>query len=205
MHKKRSLSSLWRIAKTLELNPRVKGLYAVSWFLSADTGRLFPHLAWIRDMYADEGAYVVDMETASPDSGFMIGSEARRQLYAVGQFNPRRSLILWPRSELLAWAARHPELADHEDEPIGPVAPGYVKSSVSPRPVRSGPHNSRLNVWNGLALLNVDSGRYVFRVLLAPAMAACVISGLLLAWWATIPAFILVFMAAWIVQYYFFQ
>jgi hypothetical protein len=205
MLRKNSLFSLWRIAKTLELNPHVRGFYAVSWFFSAETEREFPHLAWMRTMYTDEGAYVVDMEVAPRDAGFLIGSDKRRQLYDQGKFHPRRSLVLWPRREFLAWAARHPELADQRDEPIVSVAASRTRSTISPRPARSGPHNSLLHFWNGLALLNRDAKRYMLRVLLAPAAGAAVLSGLLLAWWSALPAFMLALIAAWVIQYYCFQ
>jgi hypothetical protein len=205
MLKARSLRSLWRIAKSLELNPDVKGLYAVSWFLSAEAGRVFPHIAWMRTMYTDEGAYAVDMEAAPGDSGLMVGSAQRQKLYEERKFNPRRSLVLWPREQLLAWAARHPELAGSEDDLVSEVALRGAKSSRSPPPVRSGRHNSRIHLWNGHKLLDVSPIRYVARVLLAPAFIAALVAATTVGWWAGLPAFALIFAAAWILQYYCFQ
>ena len=208
MLKSRSLRSLWRIAKTVELDPRIKGLYAVSWFLSAETGRHFPHIEWMRTMYTDEVAYAVDMEAAPSDSGVLEGSEPRRKLYQEGKFNPRRSVILWPRQEFLAWAARHPELADPNDEPVKAPETGRWRGLIARGPahtVQRGRHNSFLHLWDGLALLNRNPKAYILRVFFLPALIASAAAALFLGWSAAVPAFILTAFAAWIVQYYCFQ
>ena len=46
------------------------------------------------------------------ERGFLVGNELRRQQYDSGVFRPRETILLWPRADMLAWARRHPELAD---------------------------------------------------------------------------------------------
>jgi hypothetical protein len=187
------------------MNPLIKGVYTVSWFLSEETGRFFPHLAWLRSKYADEGVYMVDMEAAPRDSGLLVHSSEREKLYDEGKFNPRRSLVIWPRDEMLDWAARHPELANDDDEPIAQVPDRFIRSSISPRPIPRGKHNSPFHLWDGLRLLNRNPKLYFILLLFAPALAAAFVAGLALTWWIGIPAFVLVFTIAWIFQYYCFQ
>jgi hypothetical protein len=206
MVKGQTLRSLWKIAKTLEMNPDIKGLSCIAWFLSAEAGMAFPHLAWMRSIYTDEGVYLVDIEAAPSDSGLLIGNEQRKKLYESGEFNPRRTLLIWPRDEMLNWAARHPELAGTDDDPIRPVRRRIFKSSASPRPVVSKRrYNSRFHVWNGQTLLDTNPKGYFALVLLMPALLAAIASALAFGWWAGLPAFILIFAAAWLVQYYCFQ
>jgi hypothetical protein len=96
MQKEEHQRALWRIAKTLELNPHLQGLMTDAWLISLAAGEAFPHLAWLRALYQETGAYLVDLEPAPDDSGFMVGSTRRRQLYSEGQFNAAR-WRWWPR------------------------------------------------------------------------------------------------------------
>ena len=101
--------SYFRIAQSLPLQPQLKGLMAYSWFYSTAVRDVSPHLCWLRDFFAAHGAIIAEMERAPPDYGFMIGSARRRALYQEGRFRPRLTLILWPRKDMLAWAARQSE------------------------------------------------------------------------------------------------
>lgn len=111
--------ALWRIAKSIELQPNVKGFIGASWFYCASVGEISPHLAWVRDFFQDQGAFLVDMERAPVRSGFMIGSEKRRRAYGEGKFRPRQTLVLWPRHEMLRWAASYqPETMKQGRAPV---------------------------------------------------------------------------------------
>jgi hypothetical protein len=199
--KARMLRSIWCIAKALEMNPGIRGLCCVSWLFSAETGKTFPHLAWLRDIYADAGAYVVELWAASLDSGFSDGSPLRQKLYAEGKFNPRLTLVVWPRKEMLAWASQHPELANADDELITEVTPGYFRSSRSPRPVIRGRYNSNIHLLDGLDIMHKNSKLYVALFLLSPALILATVA-CTAGWWIGISAFLVVFAAAWIFQYY---
>src|SRR5262245_58945928 len=106
---KEGCTSFYRAARSLEKQPAVKGLMLSSWLFCKSTGLVTPRLAWLRQTPEAGGAMVVDPGPASPDSGFLTGSEERRKLYEQKLYRPRESCVLWPRKALLAWADQHPE------------------------------------------------------------------------------------------------
>ena len=112
--------SYYRMATSIELQPAIKGFAACSWFRSPATHRVSPHLAWLSEVFRENGGLVVESGPAEPDCGVLARSETRRRLYESGQFTPTRGLVLWPRDAMIAWAAAHPEWA--EDPPLRTAA-----------------------------------------------------------------------------------
>lgn len=106
--------SYWRIARSLELWPEIRGLMASSWFYHRDVGKVSPHLAWLRAFFVENGATVAEMEAPGDDLGFLVGSARRRQAFRSGSFRPRVTLVLWSRGDMLAWARRQPDLEGRE-------------------------------------------------------------------------------------------
>jgi hypothetical protein len=197
--------SLWRMAKTLEYRPDVKFLMTDSWFYSADVNQVSPHLAWLRTIYEQGGAYVVSMEPAREDAGFKEASGKRAELHTAGAFNPRRTLIFWRRADMLAWAARRMDLADEgECVPSLPAARTPNIRVRSPRPARAAKHNSPLHLWNGLALMTRRPRVYVLLVLILPALLTGAAATSVVPW-AAVPGFAAAFLVAWLFQYYAFQ
>jgi hypothetical protein len=197
--------SLWRMAKTLEYRPDVKFLMSDSWLYSADVSQVSPHLAWLRAIYEEAGAYVVSMEPAHEDAGFMEASDTRAELYKAGAFNPRRTLVFWRKADMLAWAAQRMDLADEgECAPSLPPARFCSMRVRSPRPARAAKHNSPFHLWNGLGLLSRSPRVYVLLVLILPALLVAAAAGTI-AWWAAVPSFAAAFIAVWLFQYYAFQ
>ena len=101
--------SYYRAARCLEKQPAVKGLILGSWLFCESTAQVTPHLAWLRQVPQGAGALIVELDPASPNSGFLTGSEQRRKLYAQGVYRPKFACVLWPRKALIAWANQHPE------------------------------------------------------------------------------------------------
>lgn len=101
--------SCYRAAQSLEVQPGVKGIMTMSWLYCESTAAATPHLAWMRRLFLEAGAVIVDLGDAPPDSGFLIGSAERRKLYEQGSYRPQTSCVLWPRARVLRWARRHPE------------------------------------------------------------------------------------------------
>ena len=196
--------SLWRIAKSLETLPKVKGLAAASWFYASEVGQAFPHLSWLRDFFVEQGATVVDMEPAPLDSGFLVGSAKRRQLHEAGHFHPRRALVLWRREDMLDWAAAHPELGESPEpaillRPVPPVAP--PRRVVAQRRIASGRHT----LLNGIKLLNHNPKLYILLTLLLPALAVTLATSAALGGWAAAPTFCLTAALLWVAQYFLLQ
>lgn len=101
--------SCYRAAQSLELQPGVKGIMTMSWLYCESTAAATPHLAWMRRLFLDAGAAIVDLGEAPADSGFLVGSAERRKLYEQGTYRPQTSCVLWPRRRVLEWARQHPE------------------------------------------------------------------------------------------------
>jgi hypothetical protein len=104
--------SYYRMAKSLELQPEVKGFVASSWIRSPDTHRVSPHLSWLNRVFLENGGFVAVMGPADPNCGVLVHSQTRRRLYELGEFKPTIGLVIWPRKEMIAWAKAHPKFAD---------------------------------------------------------------------------------------------
>jgi hypothetical protein len=102
--------SYYRMAKSMELQPSIKGLITASWFHSPEIARVSPHLAWTNKVPLENGALVSTIGPADPSSGFLTGSQERRMLYESGEFKPTVGLVIWPRKRIIAWAASHPAI-----------------------------------------------------------------------------------------------
>jgi hypothetical protein len=104
--------ALWRIAKSMERDVRIRGFVSSSWLYSTAVGEVSPHLAWLRNFFVDHGAYVVDAGPPLQEAGFLVGSASRREFYSQGTFQPRETLVLWRRSDIIAWASARAEFED---------------------------------------------------------------------------------------------
>ena len=99
--------SYYLLAKSLELQPEVRGLFTESWLYCDSTATVSPRLAWLRQFLLDNGAILVSLGPAAADSGFLVGSEERRSLYDTGKYRPKMTYALWSRRAMLAWACRY--------------------------------------------------------------------------------------------------
>ena len=104
-----ALLSYYRMAQSMALQPEVKGLIASSWLHSPSTFAVSPHLSWLNRVFAEHGAVVATMGPAAPDCGVFAQNVERQRAFAEGRFTPTLGLVVWPRRDLLAWAAAHPE------------------------------------------------------------------------------------------------
>ncbi|HEY7910835.1 MAG TPA: hypothetical protein VIG62_02895 [Blastocatellia bacterium] len=104
--------SYYQMARSLALQRNVKGFAASSWFRSPDTHKVSPHLAWLSKVFIENGGMVVTAGAVDPDCGVLYSSSTRKRLYESGEFKPTRGLVIWPREEMLRWAAAHPEYGE---------------------------------------------------------------------------------------------
>ncbi len=202
--------SLWRMAQTMALRPEVKGLMSVSWYHCAAVGEAIPHLAWLHDFFIEQGAFLVDMEPAPPDAGFMAGSAKRRELYRQGKFRPRQTLVLWHRAAMLSWAAAHPELGE---EPAAQCRPNFAAAGAPRHGATTSKNpetlpalqNRKYSDMRISDIINNNPKLYIFIMLIAPSIIIGVITSIANMWWActlTIPA---TFAFMWFFQYFFLQ
>lgn len=98
------IRSYYRMARSIELQPEIRGLLTCSWLYCTATAEVTPHLAWLRRFFVDRGALIVDLGPAPEDSGFKVGSALRRKLYEEGRYRPQRTYVLWPRRDMIDWS-----------------------------------------------------------------------------------------------------
>lgn len=108
---KEVLRSYYRIARSLELQPKLKGILASAWFHDPAAVERYPYLAWLNRPYLESGGLITTAGFAPADSGFMEGNEERKERYMKGEIRFRMGSALWPRAAALQWANNHPELA----------------------------------------------------------------------------------------------
>jgi hypothetical protein len=75
-------------------------------------------------------AYVLDLSPALDDSGFLVGSEKRRRLYANGDFRPRETLVLWRRADIIAWTNSQSEFVGTARSRRAPLANASATRSL---------------------------------------------------------------------------
>jgi hypothetical protein len=110
LFEREALKSYYRMAQSMELQPEVKGLIASSWLHSPATFEVSPHLGWLNKVFAAHGAVTATMGPAKVDTGVLAQSLERQRAFDEGRFKPTLGLIIWSRSDMLTWAAAHPEL-----------------------------------------------------------------------------------------------
>lgn len=108
---KEVLRCYYRIARSLELQPWIKGILAHSWFHDPAAVQRYPHLEWINRPYLESKGLIVTDGIAPPDSGFMEHNAARKEQFARGELRLRMGIAVWPRDAALEWAYKHPEMA----------------------------------------------------------------------------------------------
>jgi hypothetical protein len=194
--------SIWRIAQFIKVQPAIKGLVTSSWLYAVETGEDSAHLGWLREFFASENARIIDAGPALVESGFLVGNERRQQRYASGVFRPREAIVLWPRKDVLAWARRHPELAD------GAGARAASRLSKSTAVVRAGTprrrwQSGRWALVDGRRLLHYKPRQYIALILAVPALLGAIIAG---ATWSAVvmpPVFVALVACVWVFQYFF--
>jgi hypothetical protein len=98
--------SYLRMAACMELQPEIRGAVGGSWLHAEETMEITPHLRWLNDLFLENGGLLLHLGPASIDSGFLVGSKKRQELYEAGKYRPRNAVFLWPREALLEWARR---------------------------------------------------------------------------------------------------
>jgi len=107
---KEVLASYYRMARSLEYQPDIKGILGSSWFFDPAALRDNPHLAWVNRPYLETKSLIMPLFPADADAGFLEYNAARKKQFAEGTLRYRIAAAIWPRQSALDWAAQHPEL-----------------------------------------------------------------------------------------------
>lgn len=110
-----SYRTYYRTARSIELQPHVRGVITGGWFYDPQMAAVTPHLAWMGRSLAQAGAFMIDLGDAPASGSVLETSKRRRKLYEEGKYKPRQYLAVWSRKDLLGWAKAHPEY-EKEDE-----------------------------------------------------------------------------------------
>ncbi len=101
----------YRMARSLVLQPEMKGIMCSAWFHDPAALRDAPHLAALNEPYTQHGGRILTAITeAREDSGFLKFNPERRKLYEAGQLKICLTLAMWPRAAAIRWSEQHLEL-----------------------------------------------------------------------------------------------
>jgi hypothetical protein len=104
-----SLRAYRRMARSMERQPKIRGLITASWLHSPDTFVVSPHLKWLNEVFIEHGGCVVPLGRVPADCGVLNRSPERQRAYEEGTFVPTEALVIWPREAMLTWARRFDE------------------------------------------------------------------------------------------------
>ncbi len=101
----------YRMARSLALQPEMKGILCSAWFHDPAALRETPHLAALNEPYLQHGGRILtSIGVADESSGFLKFNPERRKLYEQGKLRIKLTLAMWPREAAIRWAEQHPEL-----------------------------------------------------------------------------------------------
>jgi hypothetical protein len=104
--------SFHRMARSMELQPNVRGLVTRAWLHDPGLAAISPHLAWTNRVFLENGGVVLANGSALDEPASRENSKERQQAFDEGRYDPQFGLVLWPRRAMIRWAAQHPELGD---------------------------------------------------------------------------------------------
>lgn len=109
---KEVMRSWHRMARSLALQPAMRGILAHAWFHDPRAVADNPTLEPLNRPFTKFGGAIVLLDRAAEDSGVLEGNARRRAEYQEGRLSYRMGIAMWPRADVLAWAEAHPEYAD---------------------------------------------------------------------------------------------
>ena len=108
---KEALKAYHRVARCLELQPRIRGVIGHAWFFDPAAVRDQPHLEPLSRPFLKEGGTIATLGPAPSESWVLEGNATRKREYLAGTLQYRYGLAIWPREAALRWAKARPELA----------------------------------------------------------------------------------------------
>jgi hypothetical protein len=105
------LKSWYQMAKSLELQPEMRGIAACAWFLDPLALRDHPHLESLSQPFTSFGGFLSRTSPVEAGSGVLERNPDRASRFQAGKLDYRMGLGIWSREAAIEWAAGHPELA----------------------------------------------------------------------------------------------
>lgn len=95
------------VAELLKQNEDIKGVYLLGWLYDPKLADVSPELAYLRELPERNGARLYRF--GKTETGVRLAtafSPKRKKLHEEGKYTPTDYALIWPRKEMLAWAAR---------------------------------------------------------------------------------------------------
>jgi hypothetical protein len=105
------LRAYYRMARSLELQPTIKGILSSAWFHDPTAVKRYPHLRWVSHPYLEANGLITTAGPAPADSGFAENNVERQREFAKGELRFQIGIAVWPRCAAIEWTHKHPELA----------------------------------------------------------------------------------------------
>jgi hypothetical protein len=94
-----------RVIDLLKQMPKIKGLQRTSWFIDPQIEKISPHLAYLRKVPCDNGAFLRIFGRGDYVAIDAIKtSKTRRKLYEEGKYTPTAYSYTWPRRKIIKWS-----------------------------------------------------------------------------------------------------
>ena len=94
-----------RMADLMKMDPYVKGIYNISWYLDPGLEEISPKLAYLRQMPLQNSAKLFAAGTTKKDIKYALtASFVRQRLHKEGRYAPTAYAFIWPRKNFLDWA-----------------------------------------------------------------------------------------------------
>jgi len=93
------------VAELLQAWPESRGLVGASWYYDPEVSKISPHLAYLHDIPAQNGALILGLTKEGADSGALVRSATRRRMFEAGQYTPVTHMMVWARADLLRYAS----------------------------------------------------------------------------------------------------
>jgi hypothetical protein len=98
-----------RIAELMRRNTQIKGMYVLGWLYDPKLTDISPELAYLREVPERNGARL--FRFGATEEGIRLAtafSSHRKRLCEEGKYRPTDYGLVWPRREMLRWAAAQP-------------------------------------------------------------------------------------------------
>ena len=93
------------MAEVVRLQPEIKGISGSSWYCDPKALEISPHLAFVRELFCQNGGFVHKLgPTSGASRKALLKSERRRRMYEQGSYVPTDYARYWARDALIEWS-----------------------------------------------------------------------------------------------------
>jgi hypothetical protein len=99
-------------AALYDVFPRSLGMFGASWFYDPAIEQISPRLSYLRKTPLAGKAMILYCDTGeSAKANALSTSSSRRALYEAGKYTPKNYMLIWGKSDQIAWSRSHSGIA----------------------------------------------------------------------------------------------